>query len=39
MVRRRSCAVSNREATLLILGDAAKTPLVRMRVKISRPEM
>jgi hypothetical protein len=31
MVRRRSCAVSNHETTLLILRNAAKTPLVRMR--------
>src|SRR5258705_12171958 len=32
MVRRRSCAVSNHEATMpLILRDAAKTPLLRMR--------
>src|ERR1700716_73759 len=33
MVRRRSCAVSNHKATLLILRDAAKTPLLRMRKK------
>src|SRR3979411_350257 len=33
MVRRRSCAVSNHKATLLILRDAAKTPLLRMREK------
>ena len=32
MVRRRSCVVSNHEATMpLILRDAAKTPLLRMR--------
>jgi hypothetical protein len=32
MVRRRSCAVSNHEVTIsLILRDAAKTPLLRMR--------
>jgi len=33
MVRRRSRAVSNHEATVLILRDAAKTPLLRMRIK------
>src|SRR3954468_20644732 len=33
MVRRRSCAVSNHKATLLILRDAAKTPLLRMSEK------
>src|SRR4030088_3092536 len=33
MVRRRSCVVSNHKATLLILRDAAKTPLLRMREK------
>jgi hypothetical protein len=32
MVRRRPCAVSNPEAPVrLILRDAAKTPLLRMR--------
>jgi hypothetical protein len=32
MVRRRCCAVSNHEVTcILILRDAAKTPLLRMR--------
>jgi hypothetical protein len=31
MVRRRSCAVSNHEFAPLILRDAAKTPLLRMR--------
>jgi hypothetical protein len=31
MVRRRSCAVSNHELVALILRDAAKTPLLRMR--------
>ena len=32
MVRRRACAVSNHEATVrLILRDAAKRPLLRMR--------
>jgi hypothetical protein len=36
MVRRRSCAVSNHEATLLILRDAAKTPLLRMRAAVER---
>src|ERR1700716_4678565 len=33
MVRSPSCAVSNHKATLLILRDAAKTPLLRMREK------
>src|SRR3979411_1422700 len=33
MVRRRSCAVSNHKATLLILRDAAKTARRRMREK------
>jgi hypothetical protein len=32
MVRRRPCAVSNHESTLFILRDAAKTPLLRMRL-------
>jgi hypothetical protein len=34
MVRRRTCAVSNHEGTIgaFILRDAAKTPLLRMRV-------
>jgi len=32
MVRRRSCAVSNHQVTMrLILRDAAKKPLLRMR--------
>jgi hypothetical protein len=31
MVRRRSCAVSNHEMNILILRDAAKAPLLRMR--------
>jgi hypothetical protein len=31
MVRRRACAVSNHETGMLILRDAAKTPLLRMR--------
>jgi hypothetical protein len=31
MVRRRTCAVSNHEAMFLILRDAAKRPLLRMR--------
>jgi hypothetical protein len=34
MVRRRSRAVSNHEATFLILRDAAKTPLLRMRANL-----
>jgi len=34
MVRRRSCAVSNREVgVILILRDAANPPLLRMREK------
>jgi hypothetical protein len=36
LVRRRSCAVSNHEATLLILRDAAKMPLLRMRGAVER---
>jgi hypothetical protein len=34
MVRRRACAVSNHEGTIgaFILRDAAKTPLLRMRL-------
>jgi hypothetical protein len=36
MVRRRSCAVSNHEDVHLILRDAAKTPLLRMRGKLFR---
>jgi hypothetical protein len=31
MVRRRSCAVSNHESRKLILRNAAKRPLLRMR--------
>jgi hypothetical protein len=31
MVRRRESAVSNHEATVRILRDAAKTPLLRIR--------
>jgi hypothetical protein len=34
MVRRRACAVSNNEGTIgaFMVRDAAKTPLLRMRV-------
>jgi hypothetical protein len=32
MVRRRSCAVSNHEENRRILRDAAKWPLLRMRI-------
>jgi hypothetical protein len=32
MVRRRSCAVSNHEDNRRVLRDAAKRPLLRMRI-------
>src|SRR6266576_852357 len=35
MVRRRSCAVSNHEEERVILRDAAKRPLLRMRFVVS----
>src|SRR5882672_6996275 len=38
MVRRRSCAVSNHGHTL-ILRDAAKTPLLRMRARLAAGEL
>lgn len=38
MAGRRIRAVSNHEATLLILRDAAKTPLLRMRNTVQRAD-